>query len=186
MYTCHSGGCPGADMTWETEGDKYGIHTIAYSFHNHIQSGKNQKILTQDELAEGYRHVEIASIGLKRSLNYPGMYPYVKNLLARNWYQVKGADAIFAVGQFERKTPPFKRVKGGTGWAVQMAVDNQKPVYFFDQTSTAWWEYNYVDGLFELMVISPELTKNFAGIGTREITDDGVRAIQQILQQTFP
>jgi len=33
---CHSGGCPGADMEWEREGEKYGVKTIAYSFYNHV------------------------------------------------------------------------------------------------------------------------------------------------------
>ena len=27
-YICHSGGCPGADMAWETQGYKYDVHTI--------------------------------------------------------------------------------------------------------------------------------------------------------------
>lgn len=53
-YTCHSGGCPGADMEWEREGEKYGVQTIAYSFPGHIQEGKTPKILTVEELNEGW------------------------------------------------------------------------------------------------------------------------------------
>ena len=30
-YTCHSGGCLGSDMTWETEGSYYGVNTIELS-----------------------------------------------------------------------------------------------------------------------------------------------------------
>ena len=56
-YTCHSGGCPGADMCWENEGNKYGVHTIAYSFGGHKQEGKNRVILTTEQLNEGFEHV---------------------------------------------------------------------------------------------------------------------------------
>ena len=58
-YVCHSGGCPGSDMEWEDEGNKYGVKTIAYSFYNHIQDSANQKILTVDELNEGFKNLMI-------------------------------------------------------------------------------------------------------------------------------
>jgi hypothetical protein len=32
-------------MAWETIGEEYGVKTIAYSFYNHKQEGKNPKIL---------------------------------------------------------------------------------------------------------------------------------------------
>ena len=63
-YICHSGGCAGADMMWETEGNKYGVKTIAYSFYNHQQDSSNQKILTVEELNEGFKHVMIAAKAL--------------------------------------------------------------------------------------------------------------------------
>jgi len=63
-YICHSGGCSGSDMVWENEGNKYGVFTIAYSFYNHKQEGWNRKILSGEELKEGFEHVKIASVGL--------------------------------------------------------------------------------------------------------------------------
>jgi len=132
-YTCHSGGCAGSDMFWENEGAKYGVKTIAYSFYNHKQDSYNQKILTVDELNEGFEHVMIANKSLKR---YPqGQPQYINNLLSRNWYQVKNSDAVFAIGKFKTKLI----VDGGTGWAVQMAIDSNKPVFFFDQPTNAWY-----------------------------------------------
>ena len=78
-YTCHSGGCPGSDMTWENEGNKYGVKTIAYSFYRHVQESKNQKILKAEELNEGFEAVKIANKTLKR--NPERQYQYVQNLL---------------------------------------------------------------------------------------------------------
>ncbi len=187
-YICHSGGCPGADMTWENECLKYGIKTISYSFWNHKQEGRNPKILTVEELKEGFEHVLKANETLKRDPS--GQAQYVKNLLARNWFQVKNSEAVFAVG----KMTSDKLVSGGTGWAVQMAIDNRKPVYIFDQNVTIWYRYQY-DIINEGFVANmqskdfnepltniPTLTENFAGIGTREINQSGIAAIQEILK----
>ena len=178
-YICHSGGCPGSDMEWETQGKKYGVKTISYSFYNHVQKGENQRILTGAELSEGFEHVKIASVALKRSPNIQSLY--VKHLLCRNWFQVKNSEAIFAIAKSMTDT----MVEGGTGWAVQMAIDSHKPVYVFDQVDNVWRHYNYVFVGFELFNIMngiPVLSQNFAGIGTRDINENGKKAIQKILE----
>jgi len=188
-FICHSGGCPGADMAWETEGYKYDVYTISYSFHNHKQEGKNQKILSPKELQEGYEAAKIADKTLKRNFDSI-QYPYVKNLLARNWFQVKNADVVYAIA----KTITENIVEGGTGWAVQMAIDNKKPVWVYDQVNKHWWTYvyksdpNVVFGdVFVPMknYVPPISSHNFAGIGTRDLTDDGMNAIAEVYQNTF-
>jgi hypothetical protein len=178
-YICHSGGCDGADMEWENTGKQYGVKTISYSFWNHKQSGENQKILTVDELKEGFEHVIIASKTIKRNPNHP--YQYVKNLLSRNWYQVKNAESIFAIGKFLNKS----MVAGGTGWAVQMAIDNEKPVFFFDQENNIWNKYIHEIKEFKPLQVMPILTENFAGIGTRELNKYGINAIKDIYRDNF-
>ena len=176
-YICHSGGCPGSDMMWENEGNKYGIKTIAYSFYNHVQEGKNQKILNWKELEEGLEHVVIAEGTLKRNLvNLSSAY--VLNLLCRNWFQVKNSESVFAIGTFLNKNHNI--VNGGTGWAVQMGIDNRKDVFFFDQGSNLWNKYNYETKKFNFIDYIPTLTENFAGIGTRKIDEDGKDAIREI------
>jgi len=176
-YICHSGGCPGADMAWETQGYKYDVHTISYSFHNHKQEGQNQKILSPKELQEGYEAAKIADKTLNRNFDAI-IYPYVKNLLARNWFQVKNADAVYAIA---KKFLSNSIVDGGTGWAVQMAIDSNKPVYVFDQPSKKWYLYSTTNREFDPLPsvpsVAPVLTRNFAGIGTRELTDDGLQSI---------
>jgi len=197
-YVCHSGGCPGSDMEWETQCEKYGIKTIAYSFPNHVQKGKNQRILTNSELDEGYDNVLIASKTLKRNIYNPNITTYTMSLLSRNWFQVKNAEAIFAIA----KSMTDKIVEGGTGWAVncptwavQMAIDNRKPVFVFDQEKNWWFRYQYnicQEGFVVNMQqknydtpntnIPHPLTENFAGIGTRDINENGKLAIQKILE----
>jgi hypothetical protein len=183
-YTCHSGGCQGADMTWENEGMKYDVHTIAYSFWNHKQEGRNQKILSGVELAEGFQAVLRANKVMKR---YPqGQPQYVQNLLARNWFQVKNSDAVFAIA---KKLLTERTVDGGTGWAVQMAIDCDKPVFIFLQDdmmiSGYWLRYMPIVGFESLRGEIPTLTENFAGIGTRALDKSGINAIKEIYKKNF-
>lgn len=178
-YTCHSGGCRGADMEWENEGNKYGIKTIAYSFYNHKHDGGNPKILTVEELNEGYVAARKADKILKRGFDTI-QYPYVKNLIGRNWFQIKNSEAIFAIGKFSGKSK--KIVDGGTGWAIQMAVDSNKPIHFYYQEETQWYKYVYEFGAFLKSYEVPVLTQNFAGIGTREINKDGKSAIKRVYE----
>lgn len=178
-YICHSGGCPGSDMFWETEGEKYGVKTIAYSFYGHTQYGKNRQILEKEQLAEGFEAVKIAAKSIGRNPN--PRWPYVKNLISRNWFQVKNSEAVFAVGKFINK----KIVSGGTGWAVQMAVDNKKPVFFFDQETKSWYKLKDFNGEFVIIDYIPKLTQNFAGVGTRELDESGKEAIRKIYQESL-
>ena len=180
-YINHSGGCEGADMCWENEGKDYGVITIAYSFYNHVQHSSNQHILTLAELAEGWQHVIIAEKTLNRHLERI-IYPYVRNLLSRNWYQVKNADAIFAISSFQKKN---ETVKGGTGWAVQMAIDNNKPVFLFEQNDECWYQYDYNDKQFHVVTHTLVLTENFAGIGSRNLMLSGKIAITEIYKAHF-
>ena len=73
----------------------------------------------------------------------------------------------------------------GIGWAVQMAVDNKKPIFFFDQPTKTWNKFNYDTMEFDKIDYIPKLTENFAGVGTREINDDGLNAIVSVFKETF-
>jgi len=57
-------------------------------------------------------------------------------LLQRNYQIAKKAHTIFAFGMLEKDA---KRVKGGTGWTVQLALDQGKEVYLFDIPSQTWY-----------------------------------------------
>jgi hypothetical protein len=179
-YINHSGGCEGADMCWENEGLKYEVGSVSYSFHNHVQYSYNQKILNTDELNEGWGNVLIAEKTLQRNLSIIQFNHYVKNLISRNWFQVKNADAIFAVSTF--LNDEHKIVNGGTGWAVQMGIDNKKPIYFYDQEKCEWYWYDYnIQKFVELNGI-PKLSKNFAGIGSAKLNENGINAIKEIYE----
>ena len=73
-------------------------------------------------------------------------------------------------------------VSGGTGYAVEMAIQAGKPVYLFDQRTNKW--YANTDGTW-VESNTPVLTKNFAGIGSRNISQEGINAIKDVYEKTF-
>lgn len=176
---CRSGGAEGTDMLFESFCEKYDVDIIAYSFNGHKTKSNHTKILTDDELEEGFEHVKMANKNLKRYIGK--LSKYVKNLLSRNWYQVNESDAIFAVGLLKN----YLIVDGGTGWAVQEAIDNKKDVFVFEQNENLWYTFSYVFYKFIKIDYIPILTEKFAGIGTREINENGKKAIYDLYKNKF-
>lgn len=168
-YVNHSGGAIGSDSYWGTVGERYGVKSNHY-YHGRKTPAGNVEI-TEEQFNEGKQKVLQANRTLNRQ---PDRY---MDLLARNWMQVKSSDSIFAIGHLRNGI-----VDGGTGWAVQMAIDAGKPVYVFDQERGQW--YKNIGGKWSESEV-PTLTPNFAGIGTRQLNDAGKKAIEEVYAKTF-
>lgn len=168
-YINHSGGAIGSDTVWGELSGQYGAISEHYWHGKRTENGNHE--ITEEEFEEGKEHVLEANKTLHRQ-----PYKYM-NLLARNWMQVKNSDEIFGIGHFKNKV-----VDGGTGWAVQMAIDAGKIVNFYDQDKCVWGRYS--NGKWE-RIDTPVLTKNFAGIGTRKLNDKGWMAIKEVCIKTF-
>lgn len=168
-FTNHSGGAVGADSQWDIVGREFGVTKHNHYYHGEKTPKGNTKI-SDEQLAKGWQHVLKANKTLRRK---PDNY---KSLLSRNWFQVKNSDAVFAIAPLKSMT----EVEGGTGWAVQMAIDAGKPVYVF--SNGAWTKWNGYQ--FE-NIETPTLTQDFAGIGSRTITKTGIDAIREVYKKTF-
>ncbi|MGC9023006.1 MAG: hypothetical protein ACP5J5_07800, partial [Dissulfurimicrobium sp.] len=91
---------------------------------------------------------------------------------------VNKGQQIFAVGWIQ----PDNTVKGGTGWAVELAKFFNKPVSVFDQDKNSWFTWNGSEWVPDLPIIS---YKELAGTGTRFLTDKGREAIRQLFERSF-
>lgn len=172
-YTNHSGGAKGADSMWDEIGREFGVtNHIHYWYKKPNPKSLPEHEITEEQYQEGVQMIYLANKTLKRT----NIDRYM-HLLARNWMQVKMSESVYAIGKIIGKT-----VDGGTGWAVQMAIDSGKPVYIFDQEKEKWYFWN--DTKFEVCV-TPKLTENFAGIGTREINESGINAIRNVYKKTL-
>jgi hypothetical protein len=195
-YINHSGGAIGGDSKWDSIGKSKGFLN-----HKHYWSGNKTPIgnteLSKIELEEGIIEVK-KTYGI---LGRPDISKYY-NLHGRNWFQVKNADAIFAIGVivapggidpkgYVNKTKK-EIVAGGTGYAVEMAIQHNKPTYVFDQVKNKWFIWKTNTNLFGIIygglfseIDTPILTKNYAGIGTREINENGIKAIIEVYDKTL-
>ena len=186
-FTNHSGGAYGGDTYWDIIGREFGVTN-----HKHYRdagntslsaqlrkSGVQAEVLTKEQMDEARTEVE-RLLGEKYPDTLQG------NLQVRNYYQVANSDAVFAIAEIGPSTQPV--VFGGTNTAVQLGIKLGKPVYVFDLDTQKWytqdkeyldkgynetkhaWDYN---GWIE--IDTPVLTKNFAGVGSRDIESYNVQ-----------
>lgn len=170
QFINHSGGAVGSDEYWGEVGKKYGVVSRHYWHGKQTPHGNTE--ISEEDFQEGVSKVMLANETLHRK---PDKY---MDLLARNWCQVKNCDEVFAVGHIKNGI-----VDGGTGWAVQMAIDAGKTVNLYDQYRKEWLIHD-TDG-WRFLESAPTLTKNFAGIGTRNINSYGKAAIDEVYRNTF-
>ncbi|RZW19257.1 MAG: hypothetical protein EX260_07910, partial [Desulfobulbaceae bacterium] len=84
---------------------------------------------------------------------------------------------VFVIGSIQEDGS----VKGGTGWAVQLAKMFNRPLYVFDQPSAKWFAWK--DGWQE---DSPRIQyETFVGSGTRYLNDAGRAAIEKLFEESF-
>lgn len=184
-YINHSGGAQGADLTWDSIGREFGVTN-----HKHWRPS-DLLTLTPSEMQEISVAVVDAAIALGRPHSFRGI-EYVQ----RNWFQVKNSQDILAVSRiiepldidkgFVNRTGK-QIVSGGTGWAVEMAIQAgglSRSIHVFDMNTNMWNRWYPSTGMFYVCDI-PTLTKSFAGIGSRELTLEGIKAIRDVYTKTF-
>ena len=174
-FTNHSGGAVGSDTQWDIIGKTFGMVNNKHYYFEGYNTPNGNTAIPINLKNEADEKLKAANETLGR--RFPTSKEYVNNLLRRNWWQVKNSDAIFAISSITDN-----KVDGGTGWAAHMAIAENKPVYVFDQNKNKWftWSNNkFVE------VDTPVLTKNFAGIGTRNINEAGKQAIKEVYEKTI-
>lgn len=193
-YVLHSGGAIGSDSVWGQIAEEYGIPNTPdrqmHYYNNQPTPKGNVQISTEDYEEGRYKVAEAAKA------NWGYQYNTMKDdRLIRNWSQVKHSDAIYAIGTMvkegerifpnqpgDTRTAKHTAVTGGTGYAVEMAIQAGKPVYVFDQSRNRW--FKNINGEWSVSDV-PTLTHNFAGIGTRQIKQNGIDAIRAVFEKTF-
>jgi len=188
---CHSGGAIGSDTAWRTESIKYGTVTRDYSYQTNYHTSPNKIEISEEDYQEGIEKVNKAN----HILNRYGIHKYI-NLLARNWCQVKYSEQVFAIativspgkkgikGYYNKSK--YEEVDGGTGYACKMAIEHNKEVYVFDMKRNDWYYWSSSTMSYVRCKTYPVITKpNFAGIGSRDISMEGIEAIKKVLSKTY-
>ena len=195
-FTLHSGGAIGADFAWGNIGASYGVSGKHYFDATDTREGKRPPYgntpITDEDRTIGERKVFRAGKQMGRLSSKA--QKITDPLLIRDWNQTNNADMIVAIAQkFDMPGDKFsnkpdddrvaliQQVSGGTGWAVQMAISEGKPVFVFNQADGKWY-MNFM-GVWKYAE-APVLSNNFAGIGTRGINAAGEAAIRECYEKT--
>lgn len=162
----HSGGAYGADTAWDFYARNAGVKQI-----NHYRDQGNQ-VLSSSLNKRGVKATVLSKEQMeyarRRERELLGKYydnTLQGNLQVRNFYQVASSDGVFAIASMNSAK---NGVSGGTNTAVQLGISLNKPTHVFDLNSEKWYKYNPESKVFE-EESTPVLTKNFAGVGTRDI-----------------
>lgn len=160
----------GGDKIFNQIADEYGITDKQ----NYGPQDYNQ--LSEEELKIIEKAYKSALNRLQRPYYEPNSS--TGKLHRRNYLQVRNTDAVFAIAPVvlrgELNSSGYKNntgrdyVDGGTGYAVEYAIDLGKPVYVFDAAKKSWFTYNKTTNSFEKYNGVPKLTPKFTGVGSRK------------------
>ena len=135
-HVVYTGGAKGTDELVEQLGKQFGMQVEVLVPPNHPRATfiapSTVEVLM---LANPHLHQAAEKLGKQMPSHF-----YTLQLLQRNYQIAKKAHTIYAFGILEQD---HKRVKGGTGWTVQLAMDQGKPVYLFDIPSQSWYRSDH-------------------------------------------
>jgi peptidoglycan/xylan/chitin deacetylase (PgdA/CDA1 family) len=176
-YTLLSGGARGAEAEFGACAETWGLTELNFSFDGRAPERSRGLVnLTEDELAQGA--VSQVYLTSKMHRAYPET-PSFRKMLQTIWHQVSTAGQVFAVGVLQQDGT----VRGGTGWAVELARHWHKPVFVYDQERRSWFAWRDTEWV---QVAEPVVSeRRFCGTGTRDLSDDGRRAIHELYERSF-
>jgi archaellum biogenesis ATPase FlaH len=176
-FTLLSGGAKGSEEVFGVCAEKWGTKEKNYSFEGHDPARtRGIVLLSAAELEQG--HVSNTYVNSRMHRTYPKT-PLFQKVLQSLWHQVNTSGEIFAVGTIM----PDNTVKGGTGWAAELARHWGKPVHIYDQEKDQWlfWQDD------QWKEEEPPVIKNtrFTGTGTRFPSEKALKAINDLFERSF-
>jgi hypothetical protein len=175
-YTLYSGGHRGVEAAFGQCAEEWGVNEVNYSFAGHkVGRDVNIKNLTDEELDRGDISMELASKMMNRSYYEKKM---IRKVLQLIFHMVNSGHQVFVVGTILDDNT----VKGGTGWAVELAKLFNRPVSVFDQDKNEWFGWKNGCWQKEIAKISHE---TFCASGTRNLTPGGEKAIRTLFMDAF-
>lgn len=173
---CYSGGATGADTLFGECAEQAGHQIVHYSFKGHRKIPKHGVILSQEQLNEADPYLKEVNKWLKRS--FPCRFESTTNLLRRNYWQIKDTEKVYAISEIDEHS----LVKGGTAWAVHMAILRKVPcVWVFDQAKNCWFMWRIGGCEWHLYTGIPNMPcGKYTGIGTRDLKPNGIKAIKEL------
>lgn len=173
--TLYSGGLKGAETAFGEAAEKYEVEEVIYTFEGHkLSRDKNSVVLSPEDLVRGDISMELASRMMNRTYYETEK---IRKVLQTIFHMVNSGHQVFVVGSIQEDGS----VKGGTGWAVELAKIFNRPLHVFDQDSEKWctWKNGWQE---DTPLIKYD---TFVGSGTRYLSDAGRKAVEQLFSDSF-
>ncbi|MFO7760069.1 MAG: hypothetical protein ACQES8_09890 [Thermodesulfobacteriota bacterium] len=174
--TLYNSGLRGAETAFGEIAEKWGVNEVNFTFEGHqIFRNRNVQKLSEEELARGDISMELVSKLMQRTYYEKKK---IRKVIQMIFHMVNKGYQVFTVGSILADNT----VRGGTGWAVELAKLFNRPLSVFDQDKQAW--YTWIEGKWQSD--SPRITyTTFAGTGTRYLSDAGREAIEELFKDSF-
>jgi hypothetical protein len=175
-----SGGAPGAEAAFGACAERHGVEEVNFTFEGHkIERHRGVRVLNHEELLAGDVSLEYVSRLMNRRYTEG---PTIRKVLQTLWYQVNNGQEIYVIGV----VLPDGTVRGGTGWGAEFAKLCNKPLFVFDQEKDRWFQWKGSEWNPQPAADGPVITHaHFTGTGTRNLEDNGRRAIEGLFSRSF-
>ena len=171
-----SGAAAGAEAAFGAAAERYDVDEVNFTFPGHNDARqRGLRVLTRAELKQG--DVNLATISRLMNRRYPET-PLFRKVLQTIWHQVNNAQEVYVIG----KILPDDTVMGGTGWGAEFTKLCNKPLFVFDQERDGWFRWSGTQWESGVPTISHP---HFCGTGTRNLRDNGRRAIADLFKRSF-
>jgi len=176
QFTLYSGAHRGAESEFGKQAERWGIQEANFSFEGHApERTRGVRVLGPAELDKGDVSMEIVSTRMGRTYSKADK---IRKVIQSIFHMVNNGYQVFAVGWIQ----PDGTVKGGTGWGVELAKLFNRPLSVYDQDRKGWFSWKNNQWVSEIPVICHS---TFVGTGTRNLTADGRKAIEDLFAASF-
>lgn len=173
-----SSGLKGAEAFFGEMAEKLGVKETVFTFEGHQTARDHAKtvvVLSEEDLKRGDISMEIVSNMMKRT--YYGAQK-IRKVLQTLFHVVNKGHQVFVIGIILDDGT----VKGGTGWAAELAKLFNRPLSVFDQVEEKW--FAWAEDVWQERTPTIEFN-TFVGSGTRNLSDSGRKAIEDLMNSAF-
>lgn len=175
-YTLYTGGHSGAEAEFGLQAEKYGLQEVNFTYEGRDAARtRGLVVLTPEELKRGDISMEIVCMRMNRTYS---KVEAIRKVMQMIFHMVNNGYQVFAIGWIQ----PNDTVKGGTGWAVELAKLFNRPLNVFDQDRKGWFAWKDNAWVASDPVIE---SKTFVGAGTRHLSEAGKEAIAELFKRSF-
>ncbi len=176
QFTLYSGAHRGAESEFGRQAECWGVREVNFSFDGHVlERTRGVRVLGSAELDKGDVSMEIVSTRMGRTYSKADK---IRKVIQSIFHMINNGYQVFAVGWIQ----PDGTVKGGTGWGVELAKLFNRPVSVYDQDRNGWYSWKDGQWVSDTPIIAHP---TFVGTGTRNLTAEGQKAIEDLFAASF-